>query len=239
MAMPTEEFLAKLDNPQRYMDELCRHDFTVFLERAFPEVHGGANISWNWHLDAIAYQLNRVQKGELLRLLVNLPPRNLKSFAISVAWIAWMLGQDPSLKFICVSYSSELAGKLARMCLSLMQSSWYLRIFPKTIISAKRTASHDFETTAGGERLATSITGTLTGRGGSIIIIDDPIKPDEAMSDTVRNKVNDWYRTTLSSRLDDKENGALICVMQRLHAFDLPGLIIQDGGWEHPRTRPA
>lgn len=233
MTMLPQELIDSLDDPQAFMDELCRKDFTLFLQKAFSEVSGGAALKWNWHLDAIAFQLNQVQQGKILRLLVTLPPRNLKSIAISVAWVAWMMGQNPTHKFVCVSYSGELSDKLARMCLSLMQCTWYRRLFPKTIISSKRSATHDFETTAGGMRLATSITGTLTGRGGSFIIIDDPIKPDEALSDTTRNKVNEWYRTTLSSRLDDKENGALICVMQRLHAYDLAGQILEDGGWEH------
>lgn len=181
--------------------------------------------------DAIAHQLNRVESGDALRLLVTLPPRNLKSITISVAWVAWMLGRDPTRNFVCVSYSGELAGKLARDCLSIMQSHWYRVIFPGTIISSKRSATHDFETTAGGGRMATSITGTLTGRGGDIIIIDDPIKPDEAQSDTTRDNVNEWYRTTLASRLNDKRTGAIICVMQRLHQYDLAGMMLEDGGW--------
>jgi predicted phage terminase large subunit-like protein len=90
---------------------------------------------------------------------------------------------------------------------------------------------HDFETTAGGGRLATSVGGTLTGRGGDIII-DDPIKPDEAMSDTTRDAVNDWFHTTLASRLNDKKNGAIITVMQRLHQYDLAGMLIESGEWD-------
>lgn len=74
---------------------------------------------------------------------------------------------------------------------------------------------------------------TGTGRGGDIIIIDDPIKPDEAMSEITRKNVNDWFSTTLASRLDDKENGAIICVMQRLHQYDLAGMLIEQGGWDH------
>jgi predicted phage terminase large subunit-like protein len=144
-----------------------------------------------------------------------------------------MLGRDPTRNFVYGSYSGELAGKLARDCLSIMQSEWYRAIFPGTIISAKRSATHDYETTAGGGRMATSITGTLTGRGGDIIIIDDPIKPDEAPSDTTRDNVNEWYRTTLASRLNDKRTGAIICVMQRLHQYDLAGMMLEDGGWAY------
>jgi predicted phage terminase large subunit-like protein len=83
----------------------------------------------------------------------------------------------------------------------------------------------------GGGRLATSLTGTLTGRGGDIVIIDDPIKPDEAHSEVSRNNANEWFRSTLASRLDDKGAGAVVIVMQRLHQFDLAGMLIESGGW--------
>ncbi len=160
------------------------------------------------------------------------PPRNLKSITISVAWVAWCLGQDPSLSFVCVSYSNDLSGKRARDCRAIMQSSWYRRLFPRTIIATSRSAVHDFETTVGGGRLATSIGGTLTGRGGDVIIIDDPIKPDDALSDSVRNAVNEWFHSTLASRLNDKKRGAIITVMQRLHQYDLAGLLIESGEWD-------
>lgn len=231
MAILTKQQVDQLDDPNGFFLELLRQDFGFFVRVTFPLVNGGADLKWNWHLDAICYELSRVESGECLRLLVTLPPRNLKSFMISVAWVAWMLGRNPSLNFVGVSYSGELAQKLARQCLTLMQTAKYREIFAKTIVSPKRSAAYDFETTAGGGRHGTSITGTLTGRGGDIIIIDDPIKPDEAQSDTVREAVNNWYRSTLASRLNDKQKGAIICVMQRLHQYDLAGLMITDGGW--------
>jgi predicted phage terminase large subunit-like protein len=224
--------LSQISDPRAVLDELARRDSPSFLIRAFPHISGGADLDMNWHLEGIAHQLERVGKGACRRLLVTLPPRNLKSITITVAWVAWRLGIDPSLNFVCVSYSNELAAKHARDCRAIMQSSWYRRLFPRTIIKASRSAVHDFETTAGGGRLATSIGGTLTGRGGDIIIIDDPLKPDEAMSDTARNNVNEWFHTTLASRLNDKKRGAIILVMQRLHQYDLAGLLIESGEWD-------
>jgi predicted phage terminase large subunit-like protein len=221
-----------IDDPHALLDELCRRDFLSFLVRAFPYINGGADLDPNWHLDAIAYQLERVRDGSCKRLLVMLPPRNLKSITISVAWVAWRLGHDPSLSFVCVSYSNELSAKHARDCRAVIQSAWFRRLFPRTVLAAARSAVHDFETTAGGGRLATSIGGTLTGRGGDIIIIDDPIKPDEAMSETTRDAVNEWFHTTLASRLNDKKRGAIITVMQRLHQYDLCGLLLETGEWD-------
>jgi predicted phage terminase large subunit-like protein len=222
----------RIDDPHALLDEICRRDFLSFLTRAFPSINGGADLDPNWHLDAIAHELERVRDGTCKRLIVMLPPRNLKSIAISVAWVAWRLGSDPSLSFVCVSYSNELSGKHARDCRAIMQSGWYKRLFPGTVLAGARSAAHDFETTAGGGRLATSTGGTLTGRGGDIIIIDDPIKPEEAMSDTTRDSVNEWFHTTLASRLNDKRRGAIITVMQRLHQYDLCGLLIESGEWD-------
>lgn len=221
------------ENPALLLQELLRRDFAAFARKAWAWVSAGEPIAWNWHLDAIAHQLARVAAGECLRLMVTIPPRNAKSKMISVIWVAWMLGQDPRLNFVGVSYSNELSGKLARDCLSIMQSPWYRELFPRTLISAKRSKAMDFTTTAGGGRLATSVTGTLTGRGGDIIILDDVIKPDEATSETTRNAVNNWYQSTLASRLDDKNSGAIILVMQRLHQYDLVGMLLEAGGWEH------
>jgi predicted phage terminase large subunit-like protein len=211
--------------------EMQRRDFMAFLDRAWPYISGGQLLDRNWHIDAMAYRLDCVRARRSRRLLISLPPRNAKSKTVSIIWVAWMLGQDPSLNFVCVSYSNELSGNLARDCLTIMQAPWYRELFPRTII--RRAAAHDFQTTANGGRLATSVTGSLTGRGGDIIILDDVIKPDEATSEVTREAVNTWYRTTLASRLNDKESGAIICVMQRLHQFDLPGMLLEAGIWDH------
>ncbi|MEO1169458.1 MAG: phage terminase large subunit [Pseudomonadota bacterium] len=222
-----------MEDPQALFSELCRFDFTAFLRKAWPWISGGELLRWNWHLDAVAHKLERVECGERRRSLINLPPRNGKSKTISVIWVAWMLGRNPALNFVCVSYSNELSGKMARDCRAIMEAPWYRELFPHTVISRSRSASHDFETTRGGGRLATSVTGTLTGRGGDIIILDDVIKPEEANSETTRNAVNDWFQSTLASRLNDKATGAILCVMQRLHQNDLSGMLLEKGGWDH------
>lgn len=174
-----------------------------------------------------------MEQGASTRLIVTMPPRYLKSITISVAWVAWRLGRDPGLKFVCVSYSGELAQKHAGDCRAIMQTDWYQRVFPNTRLKRGGGAEMDFATTKGGGRLSTSVGGTLTGRGGDIIIIDDPIKPDEATSETARRKVIHWYANTLSSRLNDKSKGAILLVMQRLHEEDLAGHLLEAGGWDH------
>jgi predicted phage terminase large subunit-like protein len=131
-----------------------------------------------------------------------------------------------------VSYSDELARKHARDCRTLLESSWYRRTFPGVRINPRKNTETEIATMRHGFRLATSIGGTLTGRGGNIIIIDDPLKPGDATSEAERKRVNEWYDTTLLSRLDDKENGVIILVMQRLHEDDLTGHLIQKKGFE-------
>lgn len=207
-------------DPKAFLQELRRRDFPAFLDRAWTHISGGQFLDHNWHIDALAHQLERVTRGDSRRLLVNIPPRNGKTNIVSIAWVAWMLGQNPSLNFICVSYANEqLSGKLARDCLSIIQSSWYRELFPRTIISPKRSASLDFETSRGGGRLSTSVGGTLTGRGADFLILDDVIKPEDANSETVRNSVNEWFRTTLVSRLNDNWKGRKVEVIVEEKGF--------------------
>lgn len=216
-----------------FFNAVLREDFLSFLAQAFMDASGGDQFVPNWHHDAIGYQLGRIERGSTTRLIVTMPPRYLKSITISVAWVAWRLGRDPTLKFVCVSYSGELAQKHAGDCRAIMQTGWYQRVFPDARLKRGGGAEMDFATTKGGGRLSTSVGGTLTGRGGDIIIIDDPIKPDEAMSETTRGKVIKWYANTLSSRLNDKAKGAILLVMQRLHEEDLAGHLLESGGWDH------
>jgi predicted phage terminase large subunit-like protein len=112
-----------------------------------------------------------------------------------------------------------------------MQSPWYRWVFPTRLASAKQ-AMAEFETTAKGCRLATSVGGVLTGRGADLIVIDDPLKPEEAVSDTRRASANEWYDSTLYSRLNDKAKSAIVLVMHRLHEDDLCGHVLAQEGWE-------
>ena len=179
----------------------------------------------------MAHALNGVEKGRSTRLVINVPPRHLKSITASVAWAAFLLGRDPTLRIICISYSEQLAKKHANDTRRLMQSSWYRGLFPATRISRDKDTELEFETTAGGGRYATSTHGTLTGRGGGLIIIDDPIKPQDAASEASRERVHEWFANTLLSRLDDKVRGKIVLVMQRLHVDDLAGRVLQSGEW--------
>jgi predicted phage terminase large subunit-like protein len=185
-----------------------------------------------WHVEAIAWRLERVRRGEIRRLIINMPPRSLKSIAASVAFPAFALGHDPSRRIVCVSYSGDLAKKHANDFRAVLESSWYRSVFPATRIGPFKNSETEIELTARGFRLATSVGGTLTGRGGDLIVIDDPLKPDDAFSETKRSGANQWFTNTLLSRLHDKRKGAIVVVMQRVHIDDLTGFLLgQSDEW--------
>jgi predicted phage terminase large subunit-like protein len=211
---------------------LFRSDFAAFVERSFCELNPQTEYLHNWHIEVIAEALEQCRVGRLQRLIINVPPRSLKSHMASIAFPAYLLGHNPSAQIICASYAQDLADKLAGDSRSLMMSEWYRDLFPATRMAARRPALNDFTTTEKGFRLSTSVGGILTGRGGDFIIIDDPLKPDEALSETQRKTVNDWYDHTLLSRLNDKRTGCIILIMQRLHEDDLVGHVLQQGGWK-------
>jgi predicted phage terminase large subunit-like protein len=210
---------------------VLRNDFCSFLRKCFNTIAPDTPFVDNWHLQAIAWELLRVRDGEVNRLIVNQPPRSLKSISVSVAFVAWLMGHDPTLRIIVVSYSSELAEELHRQFRIIVLSDWYQKLFPRMRLA--RDSALEVVTTLGGSRYATSIGGTLTGRGANLIIIDDPHKADEALSEKARNQVKNWFSGTLVSRLDDKRTGQIILVMQRLHPDDLSGHLLETGGWHH------
>jgi predicted phage terminase large subunit-like protein len=210
---------------------IMRADLYSFMVRCFAELHGGAAFLPNWHIELIAAKLQAALEGRYRRLVINMPPRHLKSLAASVALPAWQLGHRPDAAIICAAYAQDLSDKFARDCRAVMQSRWYRAAFP-TRLTAQRAALQELVTTNGGFRLATSVLGVLTGRGADLIIIDDPSKPADAISGTRRAGVNEWYDGTLYSRLNDKSRGVVIVVMQRLHEDDLTGHVLKQEGWE-------
>jgi len=210
-----------------------RSNFTTFIHKCLLTVSPGITYLHNWHIDAMAHQLLQCAEGPINRLAITVPPRHLKSICSSVALTAWLLGNDPTRKIIVVSYSKELADKFSRDFRQVVNSEWYKQAFPR--MRARRDTDNEFETTQGGYRLATSVGGTLTGRGADFIIIDDPIKPTDAASKTIRESVTEWFRTTLLSRLNDKRRGRIVIVMRRLHVDDLIGYVVESapGDWAH------
>ncbi len=221
-------------NDKELSRALIRTDFYSFVQRVFYEVSGGQILSPNWHIHLLCDQLERARRGEIKRLIINVPPRSLKSIVVNVAFTVWLLAHNPREKVISASYSNDLADTFARDCKRVMTAPWFKELFPNCIIAGDQTSAADFKTTARGGRFSTSVESTFTGRGGNFIIIDDPIKASDAMSESARNKVIEWYQHTLLSRLDNQENGVIILIMQRVHENDLTGYLLENSDeWTH------
>src|SRR3954447_8068735 len=150
----------------RVVGAVIRRDFYSFVRATFPIISPNDSFAPNWHIEAVAFALTRVFEGEIKRLIITVPPRSLKSICASVAYPAFVLGHDPARRIICVSYAEGLARKHANDCRALMRSTLYHRLFPNTRISPAKDTELEFATTRGGNRLSTSVGGTLTGRGG-------------------------------------------------------------------------
>lgn len=208
-------------------DAITRLHLAIFLRRVFAELNPGTEYLDNFHIHVLIDELEELRFGRQRRLAVAMPPRSLKSLLISVAYVAWLLGHDPTLRIICASYGQELADKLASDCRQIMQSGWYKRMYPGTRLAHGRQSLGNFETTAGGGRFSTSVGGVLTGFGADFIIVDDPSKPSESLSDAERGTINGWIQHTLFTRLNDKRHGRILIVQQRLHEDDVIGNVVE------------
>src|ERR1700719_1746395 len=155
---------------------LLRQDFVSFAARCFQDLNPQADLAMNWHLEVIAAKVTAVREGKIRRLIINLPPRHLKSLMASIAFPAWCLGHDPSAQILSVSYAQDLSDKLARDCRGIMLSPWYRQIFP-TRLGPHRQAVQEFITTRQGYRLSPSPGGRLTGGTAHHLGVDEPTNP--------------------------------------------------------------
>lgn len=208
--------------------KLLLNDLSTFIIKAFQILNPNTVYLHNWHIDLIAEYLQAVTTGEIKRLIINMPPRYLKSISVTIAWPAWLLARNPATRIITASYSGAISNKFSLDCRRLITSQWYRQCFPYVQLSPEQNQRSKFSTTLNGFRLATSVGGTLTGEGGDFLIIDDPHQPGQVASTKYRQRTLDWFSNTFSSRLDDKKTGAIVLVMQRLHEFDLTGYLLQN-----------
>lgn len=165
--------------PAILRDPILRQDLASFIRKSATTLSPGVRFQDNWHIHAIAWHLEQVRLGAIRRLIINMPPRSLKSVSASVAFPAFVLDHDPARRIVCVSYGTELATKLMNDFRAVVESPWYRSAFPTMRLAGKNSES-EVTTTRHGLRLATSVGGTLTGRGGDLIVIDDPLKPLDA-----------------------------------------------------------
>jgi predicted phage terminase large subunit-like protein len=224
--------LAALTDPPPHLvfQALLAQNLMAFTEFAFSVIRPEISFKPNWHLEAVTEKLSQVASGKIRRLIITLPPRTLKSLCASVALPAWFLGHYPSERVVVVSYSDLLARTHANDFRLLVNDRIYQAAFPAMCLG--RESDREITTMKRGKRIATSIEGTLTGLGGNLIVIDDPLKLGDAMSEAVRARVIEWFRSTLLSRGDDKSATRIVVVMQRVHQNDLVGYLLEQGGFE-------
>lgn len=235
--------------------ERCRRSLHYFARSAFPVVEPGTPYSDNWHIGAICDYLEAVSRREITRLIINVPPRHMKSLLVAVMWPAWEWLDKPEAKYMFVSYAQDLSTEHSLKCRRLLKTTGtdFHDHDPHTLIervgyqgllellygeqhwqlTADQDAKTRFETTRAGYRFATSVGGIGTGKGGDYVVIDDPHKADEAESDTQREKVIGWHDSTIPTRFNEPKHGAEVVIMQRLHEHDLTGHLRELDGWTH------
>lgn len=212
-----------------------REHLSHFIKKVFSIVDPGATYMHAWYIDLISEYLEAVHYNEIQNLAINIPPRFLKSMSVTIAWPAWELGHNPSQQIIGASYSEKLSMKHNVDCRLVVQSDWFHQLFPEVQLASDQNEKAKFTTTKRGHRIATSVGGTATGEGGNILILDDPINPKKALSDTERATANDWVDQTWSTRKNNPKRSHEVIVMQRLHVNDTTGHVLgkDPDKWTH------
>lgn len=207
-----------------------------FTKAAWHVLEPGQPYKHGWHLDALSEHLEAVTSGQILRLLINVPPGTMKSLSVGVMWPAWEWGPKglPHMRYLGTSHSHPLAVRDNLKMRRLVTSEWYQQRWGDQVtLMPDQNAKTKFENTATGFREAMSFTG-LTGSRGDRVLIDDPLSVDGANSDAEREGVNDTFRESVPTRLNNPDRSAIVVVMQRLHENDPSGLILaNDFGYEH------
>jgi predicted phage terminase large subunit-like protein len=202
---------------------LCRDSLIGFAIAQYPSYAPAA------HHRLIAQKLQAIERGELKRLMISMPPRHGKSMLASEFFPAWYLGRGKGRQIIHATYAQELADDFGRKVRNLLKSDLYKAVFPNTRLSDDSTAAARFHTNSGGVYHAVGVGGASTGRGAHLLLIDDPIKGRaEADSETTRKQLKDWYSSVAYTRL--MPGGAIVIIQTRWHEDDLAGWILR----EHP-----
>lgn len=210
-------------NTARAYKHALRTDYMVFIEACFGTLNPGVPFQDTWHLHAVAEVLRRVDTGEIRRSIINIPPRSGKSIMTTIGYSAWRHGHDPRTRIICVSSDDSLVRALAASYCAIVKSEWFSQAFPRFRVRRGGDRATETNTTLRGYRYGVSIGGSALGRGADLIIADDAMSPTAALSDAVRQRQLDMWNTGIRTRLDNKAEGAIIIVSQRLHQDDLVG----------------
>ena len=213
-----------------------KRSLKTFTKNSWESIEPAREFYDNWHIDAISDHLQAVVEGDIKRLIINVPPRHMKSITVAVTLPAWTWTIQPNKRFLYASYAGSLSIRDSVKCRRLIDSKWYQEYFGDIFnLTTDQNQKQRFENDKNGQRIATSVDGALTGEGGDIIVVDDPHNVREAESEKVRESVLEWWDQAMQTRLNDPKTGAFILIMQRIHENDLTGHILGNEGnaWNH------
>jgi len=205
-----------------------------FVRQAWHVLEPSTEYVDGWHIRTMCEHLEAVSDGRIRDLLINVPPRHMKSLTASVFWPCWVWTKNPERRWLYCSYAQRLATRDSLKCRRLITSPWYQRNWGHVFrLMGDQNEKARFENDRTGYRLATSVHGSNTGEGADIIVCDDPHNIRERESEVKREAVLMWWDEVMSTRLNNPQTGARVIVMQRLHERDLSGHVIEKGGWDH------
>jgi predicted phage terminase large subunit-like protein len=229
-------WLAKPNAHAKVERELATRSFKEFVRQAWPIIEPLTPFVPGWHIDAIIDHLEAVTRGDIRQLIINVPPRHMKSLLVSVLWPAWEWIQHPERRWLYSSYAASLSIRDSVKCRMLIESAWYQRFWgDRFSLASDQNTKTRFDNNRSGYRIATSVGGAATGEGGDRIVVDDPHNVQEAESDTIRKSTIDWFDVVMSTRVNDPRTAAKVIIMQRCHQRDLSGHLLAQGGYVHLR----
>ena len=214
--------------------ELCKRSLAYFAKEAWQHVEPGYDYTHGWHIDAICAHLEACSEGQIRNLVINMPPRHMKSLLVSVFWPVWTWIWRPDSRWLFAAYAESLSVRDSVKARRLIQSPWFQQMFGHAFyLTGDQNEKRRYDNNKTGYRIATSVGGSATGEGGDYIIADDPHNVNEAESDVIRQNALDWWDHTMSTRGNDPKTVVKVIVMQRVHQADLSGHVLSQGGYEH------
>lgn len=214
--------------------ELATRSLLEFVRQAWHVLEPTTVFVPGFHIEAIVEHLEAVSRGHIRNLIINVPPRHMKSLLVSVFWPAWEWARWPERRWLYSTYAASLSIRDSLKCRRLIESPWYQARWGYVFsLTSDQNAKMRFDNNRSGYRLSTSVGGSVTGEGGDRIVCDDPHKVDEVISDTVRQSAIDWWDVAMSTRVNDPKTSAMVIVMQRCHQRDLTGHLLEKGNFEH------
>ena len=207
---------------------LLRQSPSLFFTHLFPKIEYIEDFECPWHLHAIGHQLLAMHKGRCRRLILNAPPRSLKTSLANSYFIPWLLGKNPKTKIIVVTYGDDLSTTLARTTKKVLVSPAYKNIFPHTILENDKMQATRLRTERGGQVIFTSIHGPMTGLGADWIILDDPLQAAHMRSEIRQDDLVQVFRQSITTRLNHLQKGKILLIQQRISPNDLCGALTQD-----------